>query len=165
MASLNKLFSPFSHLNTLVRVPFRSHVGYMPFEGPIVPRNTPSHLLNREVLNVNLKPVTRIHFKWDPFHPKVKSVRDLMFLMSAERIRATNPKCTFKTEAVNDRAEATLRVALEDGRNLVFKLGHLNALDVISILNKHVLPMVKIEKETVLESKGSKMASAGKKKR
>jgi len=59
MASLNKLFSPFSHLNTLVRVPFRSHVGYMPFEGPIVPRNTPSHLLNREVLNVNLKPVTR----------------------------------------------------------------------------------------------------------
>jgi len=36
--------------------------------------------------------------------------------------------------------------------------------DVISILNKHVLPMVKEEKESVLESKGAKMA-AGKKKK
>jgi hypothetical protein len=32
--------------------------------------------------------------------------------------------------------------------------------DVISILNKHVLPLVKVEKESVLESKGAaKMAS------
>ena len=59
MASLNKLFSPFSHLNTLVRVPYRTHVGYMPFEGRIAPRNTPTHILNQELLNVNLKPVTR----------------------------------------------------------------------------------------------------------
>ena len=36
--------------------------------------------------------------------------------------------------------------------------------DVVSILNKHVLPMVKEEKAAVLESKGAKMA-AGKKKK
>lgn len=36
--------------------------------------------------------------------------------------------------------------------------------DVVSILNKHVLPMVKEEKQTILESKGAKMA-AGKKKK
>ena len=31
--------------------------------------------------------------------------------------------------------------------------------DVVSILNKHVLPMVKEEKQTILESKGAKMAA------
>ena len=36
--------------------------------------------------------------------------------------------------------------------------------DVVSILNKHVLPMVQEEKQTIIESKGAKMA-AGKKKK
>jgi hypothetical protein len=63
MASLNKLFTPFLHLNSLVRVPVRSHVGYMPFEGPVVPKDSPTHLLNQQLMNVNLKPVTRYLLK------------------------------------------------------------------------------------------------------
>ena len=65
MASLNKYFSPLcrgSLNNLLVRVPVRNHVGYMPFEGPLVPKTSPSDILQKELLKINLKPVTRYTF-------------------------------------------------------------------------------------------------------
>ena len=62
MASFKRLFTPFSHLNSNVLVPFRCHVGYMPFEGPIVPKDTPAMLLYAELKKINLKPVSRLDF-------------------------------------------------------------------------------------------------------
>jgi hypothetical protein len=59
MAAFQKLFSPFGHLNLTVRVPYRSHVGYMPFEGPVVPKNSPLAILYDDLRKVNLKPVSR----------------------------------------------------------------------------------------------------------
>ena len=35
-----------------------------------------------------------------------------MFYMSSGAVRETNPKCTFKTEIANDRAEPTILVQL-----------------------------------------------------
>ena len=35
-----------------------------------------------------------------------------MFHMSSGAVRETNPKCTFKTEIANDRAEPTIAVQL-----------------------------------------------------
>ena len=37
-------------------------------------------------------------------------------------------QCFFKTDVLTDRSEATLRIALDDGRALVFKLAHLDTL-------------------------------------
>ena len=34
----------------------------------------------------------------------------------------------FRTDVLSDRSEATLRVVLDDGRALVFKLAHLDSL-------------------------------------
>ena len=62
MASFKRLFTPFSHLNSNVLVPFRCHVGYMPVEGPIVPKDTPAMLLYAELKKINLKPVSRLDF-------------------------------------------------------------------------------------------------------
>ncbi len=56
MAFFNTLFG---HLKPVVRIPFRTHVGYMPFEGPIVPKDSPAELLKLELRKINLKPVTR----------------------------------------------------------------------------------------------------------
>ena len=59
MAALKKLITPYSHLNSSVFVPVRCHVGYMPFEGPVIPKNSPRDLLHAELKKVNLKPVNR----------------------------------------------------------------------------------------------------------
>ena len=52
---------------------------------------------------VNLKPVKRMHFTFDPFNPQVKSIRHILFHFSSEKIRATNAKCVYKTDIVSDR--------------------------------------------------------------
>lgn len=73
-------------------------------------------------------------------------------------------KCTYKTEALSDRSEPTLRIHLEEGKSILFKTGNLSALETLTIMNKHVLPLVKVEQEVSQVSKGGQL-SAGKKKR
>ena len=68
MASFNSLFV---RLQPLVRVPFRTHVGYMPFEGPVVPKDSSAEILKKELKIVNLKPVTRSfdnNMSWNKFY-------------------------------------------------------------------------------------------------
>lgn len=37
-------------------------------------------------------------------------------------------QCAFKTDVLSDRSEATLKVSLDDGRSLLFKLAYLECL-------------------------------------
>jgi len=57
-----------------------------------------------------------------------------------------------------------MRVHLEEGRSILFKMANLTALEVISIMNKHTLPLVKVEKEVSQVSKGAQLSSGKKKK-
>lgn len=64
-----------------------------------------------------------------------------MFYMSSGAVRETNPKCTFKTEIANDRAEPTILVQLDTDKSVLFKAGHLTELEVLQLWNKHISPL------------------------
>ena len=148
-SALPKL-SPLSGLGSV-----RTHVGYMPFEGPFKPADTERQRLSDAILSVNLKPITRIKYTWDPMHPRVQSVRKVMFYLSSEKVRNTNPAVFAKTEVVNDRSEPMAQYDLVDGRRLVFKTAYLTPLEVIGTINKYALPLVKEDKAPAAESKGA----------
>lgn len=87
--------------------------------------------IGKQLKLVNLKPVKKVVYKFDPFQPNVKSIRfvllestvsflldslsyhlrDCMFILSSEKIQSTNPQCVFKTDIV-DNCEPTLAVTL-----------------------------------------------------
>ena len=137
-------------------VPVRTHLGYIPRQGPGKPLRTSWDRLKLQLKKVNLKPVKRVHYQFDPFHPKVDSIRYVMTHLSSEKIQKTNPKCILKYEVITDRSDPTIKVELEEGNSLLFKTANLNQEEIVSIFNDYVLPRVKEEKEVVLESKGAK---------
>ena len=144
----------------LVTVPVRHHTGYIPYEGRFPARDNPKRRLNMQCLVVNLQPCKKIHYTFDPFLSSVKGIREMMFILSAERIRKTNIKCLFKTEIVDDRREPTIKVELggeHDGKSILFKTGRMDTFDILHQFNTMVLPLVKIEEEVVTASKGERM--------
>jgi len=62
----------------------------------------------KELRKVDLRPVERVVFKFDPFHPNVREFRELIFHMSASKLRDTNNKCIYKTDVVSDFSEPEL---------------------------------------------------------
>ncbi len=71
-----------------------------------------------QLKEIDLRPVQRVVFKFDPFHPNVRDFRDLMFHLSSSKIRNSNNKCVYKTDVVSDRSDP----------ELLFKLGELQLL-------------------------------------
>jgi len=143
-------------------VPVRTHLGYIPRQGPANPRASAWEQTKIQLKTVNMKPVKKVHYKFDPFHPKPHSIMQVMFHLSAEKIQKSNPKCLWKTEVVCDRSEPTITLELNEGDTLMFKTANLQLLEILSTLNGYVLPRVKEETAPVVETKGA--AGAGKSK-
>jgi len=150
-------------------IPVRTHFGYLPAQGRLHPWDTEEHRIARQIKLVNLKPVKRLQFTFDPFNPQVKSIRHILFHFSSEKIRATNPKCVYKTDIVSDRSEPTLKVLLDDNDDnlgsIVFKTANLKPEDVLTKFNEMVLPLVKVEVEEDRTTKGAKKGGAASKKK
>jgi hypothetical protein len=154
-------FRPNSVLLTFVR----HHTGYIPFEGRLPNTMTPRKKFYLDCLDINLQPCKKITFTIDPFVKNVAGVRDVMHIMSAERVRKSNPKCIVKSDVVDDRSEPTIKVELagdHDGKKIVFEAGLLTAHEIVFQFNRLTLPLIKEEVAVVLESKGEKMRKKGK---
>lgn len=151
-----------SRLSRFFFVPSRTHTGYIPYEGPLgrQPRND-SDRFNRVCLQVNLQPVKKVTYQFDPFRPDVRSIRYVMTRLSIRRIRATNVKCVFKTDVLSDGSDPLIKFDLNDGRTLKFKAGTLSEFDIVSNLNRIVLPLVVAEES---QSTSAKPKPAKKKK-
>merc|ERR1712080_116821 len=110
-------------------------------------------------MGLNLKPVKRMNFTFDPFHPSAKSIRHIIYHFSSEKVRGTNPKCIYKTDVVSDRSEPTFSVQLDettdDLSRIIFKTANLKPEDVLTKFNELILPLVKVE---VLEDRTTKGA-------
>merc|ERR1711911_36630 len=125
--------------------------------------------IGKQLNSVNLKPVQKIVFKFDPFQQNVTTVRDCLFMFSSEKISNTNLRCLIKTDIV-DNAEPSISVTLGEGKNFVFKTSNLNSLEVLQEFNKIVLPLVPKEEEVSgkiagkLAGKSKAVSSAGKQK-
>lgn len=91
---------------------------------------------------VNLTPLKRIDFRFDPFHKQVKPIRDFQFFISAPRICATNPNCLMKTEVVCDRSEPTVTFSLQSGDKVILKTRLLTCLNILELYNKHISSLV-----------------------
>jgi len=158
--------------NVTTFVPVRTHLGYIARQGPANPRANSWEKTKLQLSKVNMKPVKKIHYKFDPFHPKPHSIMQVMTHLSSEKIQKSNPKCLWKTEVVCDRSEPTLTLELNEGNSLMFKTANLQVLEILSTMNEYVLPHVKEETAPVTETKGAagtdtkgKSKSAGKKKK
>lgn len=142
----------------------RHHYGYIPFEGRM---GRPLHEYDyffKQVWAMNLKPVKRVQFSFDPFYPRVQSIRMLMHYMTKPKIKSTNVKCLFKFDVLSDGSEPTMKVELNEGKTLVFKAGNLSRLELVSEFNRHVLPLV-TEDVKAVETKSAKTGGKGGKRR
>ncbi len=141
-------------------VPTRSHTGYIPFEGKLPNTDSPERRFYNQCKLVNLQPCKKVTYTFDPFLKSAETVRKVMFVLSGEKVRATNPKCLFKVDVIDNRADPVIQVDLggdNEGKKVVFEAAFLNAHEVLSEFNRLLLPLVKVEETVVMQSKGEKM--------
>jgi len=91
---------------------------------------------------LDLRPVKKITYSFDPFSPNAVDFRKLMFCLSIPKVRQTNHKCIFKTEVLSDRSPAELLCNLENGQNVLFKAENLTTLQVLQQLNIILGPLI-----------------------
>jgi len=146
--------------NMPIALQVRGHVGYLPASGRLHPWDTEEARVQKQIKRLNLKPVKRMHFSFDPFHPSAKSIRHVIYHLSSEKVRATNPKCIYKTDILSDRSEPTLSVQLDEATDdlcrILFKTANLKPEDVLTKFNEMILPLVKVEVEDERTTKGAK---------
>jgi len=142
-----------------ISIPVRHHLGYLPMQGRLHPWDIEETRVHRQVKRLNLKPVKRMVFSFDPFHPSVKSIRHIVYHFSSEKVRGTNPKCIYKTDIISDRSEPTLSVYLDDANAdlgcIIFKTANLKPEDVLNKFNEMILPLIKVESEDERTTKGA----------
>jgi len=143
-----------SRLPTIV--PVRTHLGYIPFEGPLRPYPTNQKKFHAALKVVNLQPVEKITYSFDPFTQDHHSLRNFMYFFNAKKIKVTNVKTIVKTSILDDRSDPKVTFDLNNGRQLEIKTGRLTELEIATIVNSYVLPLVKEVEESVVETKSSK---------
>ncbi|XP_045615452.1 large ribosomal subunit protein mL53 [Procambarus clarkii] len=119
--------------------------------------------LGKQSKLLNLTPVKKITFSFDPLEEKAIVVRRLLNFFYIERVRETNLNCMLKTNVLSTRADPTVEVNLVDGRTLLFQAKHLEPLEILTHFNKLVSSQVKLDVATEKLSKG-KLTKSQKKK-
>ena len=137
--------------------PTRSHTGYISFEGKLSRSEKEYPQLKALINALNLTPVKKIHFRFDPFDRDTRGIRTAMHALSIHKVRGTNPKCTVKTDVLSDGGEASMRVELNEGKDLVFKTGRLQGVEILYHFNKFILPKVKLDTGAGLTTKAAKL--------
>lgn len=80
------------------------------------------HEIIHQLKVVDLRPVQRIEYKFDPFHQSAKHVRDLSFWLSSPKIRDTNFKCVFKTSVLSNLSPPEIHCKLGKAPQFYSKL-------------------------------------------
>jgi len=153
-------------LNSVLSVvPSRNHFGYLPFEGRVPNDRTEAYQQRAQIKAINLKPVKRMQFQVDPLHRRSSSIRQLMTIISDEKITRTGPKTAINYKFVSDRSEPKVTLTFHDDAELkaVINMAYLTEHEAIYHMNKLVLPLVKDETANVEQSKGAKKAAGSKK--
>ncbi|XP_040580593.1 large ribosomal subunit protein mL53 [Lepeophtheirus salmonis] len=136
-------------MSVLLRVPprtissLRHHSGYISAEGRVDQRVNRETLMQEQLKHVNLKPVKKLRFAFDPFDPNVRSIRDTLHLLSDPRIRKTNPICSFKTDILYLEEAPVIEAELAESKEkIIFKTENLSPREIFFYMNKIFLPLV-----------------------
>ena len=127
----------FLKISVLSVVPSRSHYGYLPYEGRFPNNKTENYVNKEQIKAINLKPVKRIQFQVDPLHPRSGSIRQLMTLITNEKVSRTGPKTAITHKFVSDRSEPTVTLTFHDDAEL--KVSYFFLLFFFKILNNFLL--------------------------
>jgi len=148
-----------SNLQSPLLISARTHLGYIPFQGRMgrVLSNNEKFII--EMRRVNLQPIKKATFSFDPMRQDYDSIRNFMYFFNKPKVLETNVKIAIKTDVVDDRSDPFVKLELNDGRDLEIKTGNLSELDILRVVNYYVLPLVTDEKER--ETKSSKGAAGG----
>jgi len=133
----------------------------MPFEGRLRPHPTEPREFHAEIARTNLQPVNKITCVFDPFTEDYYSLRNYMYFVNRRKTKETNRRCIHKTNVVDDRSSPYIQLELNDGRLLELRTGNLSVLEIASIVNNYVLPLVKEEEEVQQTTKAAKGAGQG----
>lgn len=146
-------------------VSVRTHLGYIPFEGRL--SSTPNNLQKfyQQISMANLQPVKKVTYTFDPMTMNCHTLRNFMFFWNIPKVKKTNLKVLTKVEIVDDRRDPTILMNLNDGRDLEIRTANLTELEISTVVNTYLLPLVKEEElATVTKSeKTSKQGGKGKK--
>merc|ERR1712173_399864 len=98
----------------------------------------------------NMQPVTKATYTFDPMTENCHSLRNFMFFWNTKKVRKTNLKIATKVTVVDDRSEPTILMNLNDGRDLEIRCGNLTELEIATVVNHYLLPLVKEEEKATL---------------
>lgn len=141
----------------------RTHLGYIPYEGRRATQMNNMIQFTLELKKANLQPVKKVTYTFDPMTSNCHSLRNFMFFWNTKKVRRTNVKMLQSTKIVDDRSEPTVVMNLNDGRDLEIRTGHLTELEIATVVNTYLLPLVKEEEKAML-TKAEKGAGQGGKK-
>jgi len=139
----------------------RTHLGYIPFEGRMGGNldNCGKFLLEHK--RANMQPVKKVTYSFDPMTSNWNSLRNFMFYWQTKKVKATNVKLMTKTEVLDDRSDPRVLFDLNDGRQLEVKTGNLTELEIATVVNHYLLPLVQEVEEVETVSKGAAKAAGG----
>ncbi|XP_064597632.1 uncharacterized protein LOC135464076 [Liolophura sinensis] len=89
-------------------------------------------LVSSLLKSLTLKGVKKMTFRFDPYHPKVFSIRELLFITNSPRILETNLNCDVKVDVKSDRSEPVFDVEFIDDSKAVFKTENLLIEDIMT---------------------------------
>lgn len=130
------------------------------FSGSVTKSAGPLSKIIKERKLINLKPVKRIVFKFDPFDENCVNSRKFMWHFNTRKVLKTNPLCIVRTDIVCDRSEPVIDVSLTNGESIHFKTRNLNEVELMELFNKHITSLVPKEDPNTTEVK-TKTATAG----
>ncbi|XP_013400714.1 39S ribosomal protein L53, mitochondrial-like [Lingula anatina] len=90
-----------------------------------------SYQLASLVTKLNISPVKRIEFSFDPFGTNVRSCRDALFHLYSNNVRVTNVNCILKVNVKSDRSDPNMNVIFNDGLKVLFKTNNLTTLELL----------------------------------
>ena len=108
----------------------------MPHEGRFPNNKTENYVNKEQIKAINLKPVKRIQFQVDPLHPRSGSIRQLMTLITDEKVSRTGPKTAITHKFVSDRSEPTVTLTFHDDAELKVSYFFFSLIFFFKILNK-----------------------------
>ncbi|GAB0099391.1 hypothetical protein DMENIID0001_152470 [Sergentomyia squamirostris] len=118
---------------------------------------------------INIKPVNRITFSFDPFSKNSVEIRHFLFQYSIARVKATNINCKYRTNIVCDGSppEVLFELTKPDGEKEKLKVlcENLTCLEILQLTNKHISQYIVEPEETskVPVTKATKAAQRSRK--
>ncbi|XP_014771636.1 uncharacterized protein LOC106870149 [Octopus bimaculoides] len=120
---------------------------------------TPVHV-TKEVIKrlskINLRPVKRIAFTFNPFVGDSTSLRECLFHLNSRKILGTNPKVTMKVDVKSNLCDPVMEINFNDDTITLYKTNNLTSLEIIDNLLQYLNSKDIVEENIVLTKKGKK---------